>query len=457
MKRITACILALVLICALAACGAKPADEPVAETKTTAETVVPPELTDVAQEAGTSEKTDADVPTQTMTGWDFKAGTGTLYLNEPQYLEKTPYTGNLSDVKAVELSGSVTEVSAQTERYDGLGVYPELRKIVLGDSVRKLDEGAFNSCFKTERIVLGRGVREISENAFFGSEYGEGSIGCTGLRKIEVKAENPYFTVEDDVLFNKDRTELILYPMCREKTEYTVPDSVRKINWFAFCCNQTLRGLTVGKGIKSIEFSLFGCNALRELVLPDTLRSIGDSTVKYCGLQSVRIPDSVTTLGLEAFSNCPNLETVHIGSGVKLAADADTLWFNSPVLREVTVDAGNPSLCTMDGAVFSKDQRTLFVYPCGSTREEYTVPDGTRTIAYNAFCENEHLKRVYVPASVTEIDASNFCITDYEGGGGTTYPFEVWYGGSAQQWNEAVADSGGTDGLTVHYNAAAIG
>ena len=420
MKRITACILALVLICALAACGAKPADEPVAETKTTAETVVPPELTDVAQEAGTSEKTDADVPTQTMTGWDFKAGTGTLYLNEPQYLEKTPYTGNLSDVKAVELSGSVTEVSAQTERYDGLGVYPELRKIVLGDSVRKLDEGAFNSCFKTERIVLGRGVREISE-------------------------------------FNKDRTELILYPMCREKTEYTVPDSVRKINWFAFCCNQTLRGLTVGKGIKSIEFSLFGCNALRELVLPDTLRSIGDSTVKYCGLQSVRIPDSVTTLGLEAFSNCPNLETVHIGSGVKLAADADTLWFNSPVLREVTVDAGNPSLCTMDGAVFSKDQRTLFVYPCGSTREEYTVPDGTRTIAYNAFCENEHLKRVYVPASVTEIDASNFCITDYEGGGGTTYPFEVWYGGSAQQWNEAVADSGGTDGLTVHYNAAAIG
>ena len=222
--------------------------------------------------------------------------------------------------------------------------------------------------------------------------------------------------------------------------------------------NLTIQKLTVGKGIKSIEFGIIGCKALKELVLPDTLQSIGDSTIKRCGLQSAIIPDSVTSIGSEAFAFCDDLRKLHIGKGLVLT-DFD-LFCNSPVLKDVTIDTENPSLCMIDGVVFSKDRKTLSLYPGGYTQTEYRIPEGTEKIAYGAFVNStQNLKRVYVPKSVKYIDTDNFVymIVKNEQFVRYDYPYEVWYGGTQQRWNDALQETYGVEGLKVHFNASKIG
>lgn len=447
MKHIPAFFLVLAVVVIFASCGVRESPQTVQASQTEVETA-----------AVTAETTaEGTTAVSVKTGWNFDGETGTLSLYEQRFLEKPPYSGDPREVLTLELDGSVTDVSPM-EYSDSPAYYPNLKTLILGDSVRKLGGAALEGCAHLERIVIGSGLREIEENAFFGTylDVSEGCAGCVDLRTLEVSDRNPFFTARDNVLYNKDCTELVQYPLGIQKTEFVIPDSVRTVRWFAFTANQTIEKLTVGKGIKAIEFGLINCRALKELVLPETLESIGDSTIKFCGLRSVRIPDSVTYLGMEAFRNCDDLEELHIGKGLDMT-DSDFMC-NSPKLAKVTVDEGNKTLCMVDGVVFSKDRKTLLLYPGGYTQKEYRIPDGTEIIEYYAFHAAGHLKKVFVPASVTQIEPYNFSVSpDVEAGYDTyTYPYEVWYGGTAEQWNAVAQTMEGADGLTVHCSANAI-
>lgn len=468
-KQIAAFLLAFVLAFSLTACGSRAVTRP----QTERETSVPQETAESGAESNSTADSGAEnngiadsgadsedaepelaaASAHAQDGWYFDSTDGTLYLYEQKYVLKTPYTGDLSKVRTIVLSGSVTTVPDVPLEEGCFDVYPQLRKIVLDDSVQTLETAALDGCSKVERIYLGSGVREIADDAFFGSCYGEGCAGVSGLRTIAVSRDNPYFAAADNVLYNKAGTEIIHYPMHRQKTEYVIPDSVTDVRWFAFSCNQTMRKLTVGRGISDINFSLFSCVALRELILPDTLRSVGDGAIKYCALESVVIPDSVTYLGAEAFSRCDQLREIRIGKGVVLTDDR--LWFNSPVLSKVTVDPDNPSLCVVDDVVFTKDRKTLLLYPAGLTDTEYRIPDGTKTVADAAF-QGENLKKLYIPVSVKKIGADNLSYVlldeeqEYQG---IKYPYEIWYAGSAAQWKEITADIGNVGNMSVHFYA----
>lgn len=58
--------------------------------------------------------------------------------------------------------------------------------------------------------------------------------GNPGLQSITVDADNANFTAVDGVLYNKDKTELIKYPMQKTAEEYVIPDGVTKISIGAF-------------------------------------------------------------------------------------------------------------------------------------------------------------------------------------------------------------------------------
>ena len=456
MKKITALLLTLAILFAFAACDG-------------AETVKTQTEAAASQTAADTNESTAAAETQTsqdaqsgkrvaMTGWGYDEQSGTLTVNEQQYVETAPDASIAENVRTLVITGSAKSVPGPGPENNGLSVYPNLQKIVVGDGVTKLGNAAFDGCFKTEEIALGSGVREIAENAFYGSEVGEYSSGCVALKRISVSAENANFTAQDNVLYNKDRTELLLYPMNRQKTEYVMPDSVKTVNWFAFGMNQTLEKLTVGKGIRTLEFCLLGCNNLHSLILPDTLTAIGDSTVKMCGLRSVTIPDSVKKLGMEAFAGCDELQKIHIGKGVTLSED-DMILFNSPALKEVTVDPANPSMCTVDGVLFTKDRRTLLLYLGGLRQKSYSVPDGTEKIAYGAFSERDHLEKIFIPASVREIESDNISFMlmteDYDEQG-VEYPYTILYAGNAAQWKAITQSAGDTEGVEVQFNAKGL-
>lgn len=111
------------------------------------------------------------------------------------------------------------------------------------------------------------------------------------------------------------------------------------------------------------------------IVVPDTIDGrkvtvLGNSTFQYCtqasDIESVTLPDSLTTIEKNAFYNCEKLKSVTIPqnvSSIGLAAFVEGLSESS--LTEIKVDPENPYFSEKDGVVFSKDGTKLIVFPSG--------------------------------------------------------------------------------------------
>lgn len=135
--------------------------------------------------------------------------------------------------------------------------------------------------------------------------------------------------------------------------------------------------------VTSIRYSAFsGCSGLTSVTIPDSVTSIGYNAFSGCsGLTSVTIPDSVTSIGSSAFSYCSGLTTVWIGSG---ATDIHYTAFNlCENLQRFIVDAENPAYASPDGALCSKNLKTLVVYPRGRT--DVRLPDSLDAAMPDAF------------------------------------------------------------------------
>ena len=96
----------------------------------------------------------------------------------------------------------------------------KLREITVGDNVQKISEGAF-SLSGLSKIHIGKQVQKIETTWLV---HFEG----TKLEEITIDPENRFYTVKDGVLFTADMSELVRYPSQDTRTEYTIPDSVRR-------------------------------------------------------------------------------------------------------------------------------------------------------------------------------------------------------------------------------------
>jgi hypothetical protein len=103
-----------------------------------------------------------------------------------------------------------------------------------------------------------------------------------------------------------------------------------------------------------------------------------------------------------------------------------------PLLTAITVADNNQNYRSIDGVLFDKNAETLIKYPEGKTASSYTVPDGTIKISAYAFYNNEYLKGITIPASVTSFGnyavgagllgtVSGFTISGYTGSAAETY------------------------------------
>ncbi len=137
---------------------------------------------------------------------------------------------------------------------------------------------------------------------------------------------------------------------------------------------------------------------------------IGWDSFRQCQiLRSVIIPEGIKGIHGGVFFDCDSLESVHLPKSMKDFHGTSFRGCNS--LKEVTVDPDNPWFCSVDGVVYTKDQKELVFYPPGKENVEFSIPEGCSVIARYAFADCENLKRILIPSTVTDISYESivFC------------------------------------------------
>lgn len=171
--------------------------------------------------------------------------------------------------------------------------------VVIPDGVVEIQ----NECFKDLKIksvIIPDSVTSIGDGAF---------STCKSLISIKVDDNNNIYASDNGVLFNKDKTILIKYPIGKSDTEYNILDSVTSIDFSAFVDCTSLTSVTIPDKVTSIgKFAFYGCTSLASVIIPESVTSIGNYAFYGCtSLASVIIPESVTSIGNDAFKNCTNL------------------------------------------------------------------------------------------------------------------------------------------------------
>lgn len=90
----------------------------------------------------------------------------------------------------------------------------------------------------------------ISENL---SSIGDGAFCWCPLESISIDSGNTSYIIEDDVLYNTGKTELILYPPFKTDTTFTIPETVTRINKYAFEENYYMEKIRINNAMVTLE------------------------------------------------------------------------------------------------------------------------------------------------------------------------------------------------------------
>ena len=168
---------------------------------------------------------------------------------------------------------------------------------IIGNSL-VIEMHAFMDCFSLTEVILSENVAEIGEEAFLNCANLEylnipASVEFIGMDPLvnefkfkgyNVHEDNRYYSSDGNgVLFNKNKTELIAYPVAREAASYTVPDTVKTINKGAFEFAYNLEEIVFTEQLNTIEaYAFYLCVALREVTIPENIDSIGEHAFGMC-------------------------------------------------------------------------------------------------------------------------------------------------------------------------------
>lgn len=295
-------------------------------------------------------------------------------------------------------------------------------------------------------------------------------LGCTALERIDVAYNaSAVYTANDGVLFTDSGRTLVYFPAAKSASDYVFPTTVRSVAAGAFLGCSLSGALNISAGITSIgdfafagtaisevsfasdgvglsavtvgAYAFYGCEDIETLTFAEgsNVTELGTGAFKDCEkLPEVIIPASMKTVGDEAFANCGTYDdsfTVTIaqgtnqltfGNGVFSGCTIDTLSIPSNVtlsadflsgleIENIIIAEDHPTLASEDNVLYIKgadgQKETLLLYL--SDVADFTVPDGVKSIAANAFYGKFSLTNISLPESITAIGENAFYMCSY--------------------------------------------
>lgn len=190
----------------------------------------------------------------------------------------------------------------------------------------------------------------------------------------------------------------------------TISNGVTSIGSYAFFACENMTSISIGSSVTQIGSGVFyNCSSLVNVVLPKNLMSLASQAFYGCeNMTGITIPESVVFIGRNVFGETP------------IYYNSDN-WINGYLYYD----------------------RCLLQAP-KSTSAVYSIPDGTRCIAAEAFYNSFTLTSITIPDSVIGIGSSAFS--------GCSALANVYYTGTLAQWLEISFQSGGSTPVCRHAN-----
>ena len=344
-----------------------------------------------------------------------------------------------------------------------------LTKLAIPNSVTSIEDYAFSGCRSLVEVSIPNSVTSIGKNAFYNCEslteitipnsvisIGSNAFAyCNGLTEVDIP---------NSVIFIGDWA----FTFCSNLAKVTIPNSVTSIGYSAFSSCISLMEVTIPNSVTSIGGWAFqNCSGLTSVVIGNSVTSIGDAAFWYCSsLTSVTIPSSVETFGAYVpFLGCSSLSSIVVEENNTVFASEDGVLFNKSktkllsypeskpdlhysipnsvdtigenafrdcaILTKVTipnsvasignnafmdcsslssidVEENNTVFASEDGVLFNKSKTELILYPEGKPDLSYIIPNSVASIGNYAFLSCSNLTEVTIPNSVILIGYNAF-------------------------------------------------
>jgi hypothetical protein len=259
-----------------------------------------------------------------------------------------------ASLENITIPNSVTNIGERAFAYC-IG----LANITIPDSVDSIRDSAFKCCSSLTVVTIPKSVTNIVGSAFY---------NCNNLTEIIVDAGNSAYTAEGGVLYNNNKTALIICPAGKTGV-FNIPDSVTSIGTWAFAGCRSLVSVIIPNSVTMIpDYGFFSCSGLTSITIPDSVTHIGTCAFLDCvSLAGITIPDSVTSINYRTFSGCVSLTSVTFQGTIP-----SSVFINYSEFFDDGKDlAEYPPV--FDGDLLAKFYATD---PADGTPGTYTRPDG---------------------------------------------------------------------------------
>ena len=248
-----------------------------------------------------------------------------------------------------DIDGVLFSLNNETKAPYSLIIYPRAKSNTtyqIPEGINNLEFAAFYECSNLINLNVPKSIESFPVVDFWDYKCWENN----SVENINISSENETYSSVDGVLFNKDKTELILYPAGKRQANYSIPETVNEISEGAF----------------------YTANNLKSIEIPDSVVSISEEAFDYAeNLSDIKISDSVSVIGADAFDN--------------------TSWYNNQE----------------DGVIYIN--KCLYEYKGWMPENtSISIKDGTKSICDNAFSYCSNLINVEFPNSVTYIGEKAF-------------------------------------------------
>ena len=268
------------------------------------------------------------------------AVTGYVLINDSDSsVAEAETSGSCGDDLTWSFDSGTLTISGTGEMYD---YWPEdnlpwadkdVISVIMNDGITSIGTFSFFNCKSLESISISSTVESIGMGAFY---------GCTGLTSVTIG--NGVTTIGENA-FGKC-TSLASIDVEEGNTAYS------SVNGVLFNKDRT-------------EICQYPAGKTDTVyTIPDSVTSLGDNAFNGCtGLTSVTLGNGVESIGNQAFGRCSSLTTMTLPASV--TSMGFDIFIGCTSLTAINVDENNSHFASVDGVLYSKDLKKLIKYPCG--------------------------------------------------------------------------------------------